>query len=79
MASLISTTPADIDAIKAHMMAGNQVVVVTYTRITKLGPKHVEYIRASKDGKGFRLGWPGKSSVYAFANSVKMVPAGHKI
>lgn len=70
-------TPGQINEIKAHLAAGNQVAVVTYGRVTKLTAKHVDYIAAS--GTGYRLGWPGKKSVFAFAHSVHFVPAGHRI
>ena len=74
---IIAAKPGQIDAIKAHLSAGNQIAIVTYGRMLKLGAKHVDYIRA--DGDGYRLGWPGKKSVYAFNHSVRFVPAGHRI
>jgi hypothetical protein len=63
-----------IEQIHEHLKAGNEVTLVTYTRTTVLDSRHVDYIRA--DGNGFRLGWPGKKSVYAFANQIKLVPPG---
>lgn len=75
--ALTDAQPGQIDAIKAHLAAGNQVAIVTYGRITKLTAKHADYIRA--DGEGYRLGWPGKKSVYAFAHIVKFVPAGYRL
>lgn len=65
-----------IEAIHSHLNAGNEIAIVTYGHCTVLTKKHVEYIRASKDGKGYYLGWPGKKSVFTFSYSVKFVPAG---
>lgn len=66
-----------IEEIKAHLAAGNQIAIVTYGRVLKLTSKHADYIHP--DGDGYRLGWPGKKSVFAFANSVRFVPAGCRI
>ena len=63
-----------IEQIHAHLKAGNEVALCTYTRVTVLDSRHADYIRA--DGNGFRLGWPGKKSVYAFANQLKLVQPG---
>lgn len=63
-----------LEQIHEHLKAGNEVALLTYTRITVLDSRHVDYIRA--DGQGFRLGWPGKKSVYAFANQIKLVQPG---
>ena len=63
-----------IQEVHAHLLAGHEVALVTYTRVTVLDARHVDYIRA--DGDGFRLGWPGKKSVYAFADQIKLVQPG---
>lgn len=63
-----------IEQIHEHLRAGHEAALVTYTRTTVFDHRHVEYIRA--DGKGFRLGWLGKKSVYAFDNQIKLVPPG---
>ncbi len=63
-----------IDQVHDHLKAGHEVTLVTYTRTTVLDKRHVDYIRA--DGNGFRLGWPGKKSVYAFNDQIRLVPAG---
>jgi hypothetical protein len=63
-----------IQEIHEHLKAGHEVALCTYTRVTVLDSRHVDYIRA--DGNGFRLGWPGKKSVYAFANQLKLVQPG---
>jgi hypothetical protein len=65
-----------IQEIHDHLKAGNEVALVTYTRITVFDKRHIDYIRADARGAGFRLGWPGKQSVYAFPNQIKLVPAG---
>jgi hypothetical protein len=65
---------SSIQDIHNHLRAGNEVALVTYTRVTVLDSRHVDYIRA--DGNGFRLGWPGKKSVYAFENQLKLVQPG---
>jgi hypothetical protein len=75
--TLRTAAAGQIEEIKAHLSAGNQIAIVTYGRVIKLTPKHVDYIRA--DGEGYRLGWPGKKSVFAFAHSVRFVPAGFRI
>lgn len=63
-----------IEAVKAHLIAGGRIVILTGWRSTILNnAKHAEYIRADADGKGFRLGWKGKKSVYVFANQVQMI------
>ena len=63
-----------IAEIHEHLKAGNEVALLTAYKTTIFDQRHVDYIRA--DGNGFRLGWPGKKSVYAFANQFKLVPAG---
>jgi hypothetical protein len=65
-----------IEQIQNHLKAGNEVALITYTRVTLFDARHIEYIRADADGKGFRLGWPGKKSIYCFENQLRMVPAG---
>jgi hypothetical protein len=65
---------SNIQEIHEHLRAGNEVALVTYTRVTVFDSRHVGYIRA--DGDGFRLGWPGKKSVYAFANQLRLVAPG---
>lgn len=74
---LIKVNPDEIDRIKAHLATGHQAAIVTVTRTTKLTKSHVDYIRAS--GKGYRIGWPGKSSVFVFADYVALVPPGYTI
>jgi hypothetical protein len=76
----ITLLPAGADAlpsIHAHLAAGHQVAIVTYGHATKLTAKHIDYIHAAEGG--YRLGWPGKKSVFAFAYSVFFVPAGYSI
>ena len=65
-----------ITEIHNHLQAGNEVALVTYTRCSVMDKRHVAYIRQDKDGKGYRLGWPGKKSVYAFENQLRLVPEG---
>jgi hypothetical protein len=62
-----------IDQIKEHLNAGGRVAINTCTRVTLLTKKHLEYIRPDADGKGFRLGWPGKKSLYCFAYQIRLV------
>jgi len=69
----------NIAEVHAHLNAGNEVAIVTYTRTQVLTKKNVGYIRQAADGKGYRLGWPGRSSVYAMPESVRLVPAGKTI
>ena len=66
----------NIEQIHSHLAAGNEVALLTAYRTTLFDKRHLTYIRADKDGKGFRLGWPGKKSVYAFANQLQLVPEG---
>jgi hypothetical protein len=63
-----------IAEIHEHLRAGHEAALMTYTRTTVLDSRHVNYIRA--DGNGFRLGWPSKKSVFAFADQIKLVPPG---
>ena len=63
-----------IEQIHSHLKAGNEVALLTAYKTTIFDKRHLDYIRA--DGNGFRLGWPGKKSVYAFANQLKLVPPG---
>jgi hypothetical protein len=72
-----AASPNQIDVIKSHLAAGNQIAIVTYGRVMKLTKNHVDYIRA--DGDGYRLGWAGKKSVFVFAHSVRFVPANCRI
>jgi len=65
-----------IQEIHDHLKAGHEVALVTYTRVTVLDKRNIDYIRADGRGVGFRLGWPGKQSVYAFPNQIKLVPLG---
>jgi hypothetical protein len=65
-----------IEEIHNHLRAGNEVILPTAYCTTIFDKRHISYIRADQDGKGFRLGWPGKKSVYAFANQLQLVPAG---
>lgn len=74
MTSLLRVASGEIDRIKAHLAAGGEVVIPTYTRCTYLDHRHMDYIRA--DGDGYRLGWPGHKSVYVFAANVALVPLG---
>jgi hypothetical protein len=74
---LVAAKPNQIDDIHAHLKAGGQIAVVTYGRTLKLTKRHVDYIQA--DGAGYRLGWPGAKSVFAFAYSVRFVPHGFRI
>lgn len=67
--------PGQIAEIHAHLEAGNEVVCATYGRIEIMDKRHVEYIRA--DGKGYRLGWPGKRSVYCFAENLFLIAPGY--
>ena len=62
-----------IEQIQEHLKAGGRVAVNTCTKVTLLSQKHSDYIRPSADGKGFRLGWPGKKSVYCFAYQIRLV------
>lgn len=79
MASLLKVGPGQIDAIKAHLASGNQVAILTAYKTTTLDKRHLDYIRADKDGKGYRAGWPGKSSVYVFNHQIAFVPVGHRL
>jgi hypothetical protein len=72
-----TASPGEIDAIRAHLSAGNEIAIVTHGPALALDKRHVEYIRA--DGDGYRLGWPGKRSVFTDADSVRFVPAGQTI
>jgi len=74
---MIAATAGQIDAIKAHLADGNEIAIVTYGHLTVLDRRHIDYIRA--DGSDYRLGWPGKSSVFVFAHSVRFVPADHTL
>ncbi len=67
---------ATLSEIHAHLKAGHEVVLPSYTRAMVFDARHINYIRQDKDGKGFRLGWPGKKSVYAFPDMLKLVPPG---
>ncbi len=64
----------NIDQIHEHMKSGHEVALCTYTRTTVMDMRHLTYIRA--DGNGYRLGWPGKRSIYAFADQIRLVPPG---
>jgi hypothetical protein len=63
-----------IEQIHNHLRAGHEAALSTHTRTTVFDARHLNYIRA--DGNGFRLGWPGKKSVYAFAHQISLVPPG---
>jgi hypothetical protein len=63
-----------LNEIHEHLKAGNEVVLLTAYKTTVFDKRHVDYIRAG--GNGFRLGWPGKKTVYAFAGQLKLVPPG---
>ena len=76
----ITLTPVgsnNIEAIRAHLAAGNHVAIVTAARTTVLSRKHADYIHA--DGTGYALGWTGKRKVWTPAYQVGFVPAGYKV
>lgn len=61
----------NIEKVHAHLKTGGVIVVPSYEKPLIIeGAKMVDYIRA--DGNGFRLGWPGKKSVYVFSYQIKM-------
>jgi hypothetical protein len=69
--------PGEIQKIHAHLMAGNQILIQPEGgRGTVLKKGHVDYIRA--DGTGYRLGWPGKKSVYVVSYHVFFVEKGYR-
>jgi hypothetical protein len=72
-----AANPGEIEAIHAHLRAGHEIAICTYGRTQVLNAKCVDYIRA--DGAGYRLGWPGKRSVFVFAHLVRFVPADHTL
>lgn len=75
MDTRIQAQPGQIDQIHSHLKAGHEVALITYTQCTVMDkPLHIDYIRA--DGNGYRLGWPGKKSVYCFAENIFLVAAG---
>ena len=61
----------EIEKIKAHLTNGGRVIVRSHTRPLLLNKKHIDYIRA--DGNGYRLGWPGRSSVFAFPSHLGLI------
>jgi hypothetical protein len=76
----ITLTPVgsnNIEAIRAHLAAGNHVAIVTAARTTVLSAKHAGYIHA--DGTGYALGWTGKRKVWTPAYQVGFVPAGYRV
>jgi hypothetical protein len=74
----IQTMPGEIAKIHAHLKAGHEVALITYTHCTIMDkPLHVDYIRA--DGNGYRLGWPGKKSVYCFAENIFLIAPGFSL
>ena len=76
----ITLTPVgsnNIDAIRAHLAAGNHVAIITAARTTVLSAKHADYIHA--DGTGYSLGWAGKRKVWTPAYQVGFVPAGYRL
>ena len=62
-----------IEQIQEHLKSGGRVAVNTCTKVILLSQKHSGYIRPDSDGLGFRLGWPGKKSVYCFAYQIRLV------
>ena len=72
----MNETKLTIKEIHDHLKAGHEAALSTYFRTTIFDARHIDYIRADKDGKGFRLGWPGRKSVYAFGNQIRLIPAG---
>lgn len=51
------------DRIVNHLLAGGRVMLASYTRPTIYDKRHVSMFR--QNGRGVRIGWPGKRSVYA--------------
>lgn len=45
-------------------------MVASYTRPTVYDSRHVSMFRPDADGRGIRIGWPGKRSVYCFQCSL---------
>jgi hypothetical protein len=67
--------PGQIDLIHSHLRAGHEVACITYTHCAIMDkPLHVDYIRA--DGKGYRLGWPGRRTEYCFAENLFLIAPG---
>lgn len=66
-----------IAEIHAHLQAGHEVLIASYTRpIILPDARYIGYIRQDRDGYGFRLGWPGRASLYCFPEAIRLVPAG---
>lgn len=62
-----------ITEVQAHLEQGGKVAICTMTKIWTISKKTRDYLRQDSDGKGFRMGWPGKKSVYVFAYQVKLI------
>lgn len=72
--------PGEIDAIRQHLEAGGEIFFRGgFGPLTLLKRRHVEYIHASKDGKGYLLGWPGKRKSYVMPGYLYRVPLGWRI
>jgi hypothetical protein len=71
----IQVKAGEIERIHTHLRAGHEVACITYTHCSIMNkPLYVDYIRA--DGKGYRLGWPGKRSDYCFAENLFLIAPG---
>ena len=66
----------NIQDIHEHLKAGNEAILLTAYKTTIFDSRHINYLRQDVDGKGFRLGWPGKKALYAFEHQMRLIPAG---
>jgi hypothetical protein len=62
-----------VASIQAHFTKGGRVLLASYTRPVIYSVKHASMFRASADGRGVRIGWPGHKSVYVFLSQLSLI------
>ena len=73
----VPPTAEGMEEFKNHLLAGNQALIATYGRATKLTRRNVDYVTLA-DKKGFWIGYK-KRKDYLYAGYLKLVEPGYYI
>ena len=76
--NLARVKPGMINEIKAHLAAGNEILIRTHYKAQILNKKHIDYIHADSKptALGYWLGWTDKKKVYCMIDYIFFIKPG---
>ena len=75
---VVPPTDEGMELFRNHLLAGNQALIATYGRATKLTKRNVDYVNLAADKKGFRIGYK-RHKDYLPAGYLRLVEPGYYI